>query len=896
MLLVNLPSKNILRAIGTAAALLALNLSCESTTDPDPEPVASLQLSTVSASPSSIAANGTATSVVTVVLRDQQGGLFGKSGGVVTLSSTRGSVTAAADQSNGSYTATLTSSTTTGLAVVSASMGGSALADTAGVMFTAGTAASITIANAASNNQSAGVGATVANAPSVKVADANGNGVPNVTVTFTVATGGGSVTGSSQATNEAGTATVGSWTLGSAPGANTLTATAAGVAGSVTFNATAVAAAPQSIAIANAASNNQSAPAGSAVAIPPSVKVSDANGNGVAGVTVAFAVATGGGSVTGASATTNASGVAQVGSWTLGSTAGTNTLTATSGSLSGSPVTFTATGTSGAAGNIAIVSGNGQTATAGSAVATAPSVRVTDANGNTVAGATVTFAVASGGGTITGASATTNASGVATIGSWTLGTVAGPNTLSATSGSLTPVTFTATGVAGAAALISVNAGNNQNATAGTVVAVPPSAKVTDANGNVVSGAGVTFTVASGGGSITGGAATTNASGIATVGSWTLGATAGTNTLTASLNGVAGQSVTFTATGTALAALVVNVTGKLERSQTVTVVVTQDGTTLPASGYTLALVPADGGTVNGDGTVKLLKTGTLTFNASTSTRSGSAAITVAQPPLIVFDLVRNFSRQIWQVAIDGGDLLQLTTIGSDNQHPSRVGSKLVFAGAREGRTFDLFSLNLSTSVETQLTTTATADRDPHLSPNGSRIVYVSNASGLDRAVYSNADGSGTAFVNDISNNTGAIEISPAWSPGSDKVILSSTASGKPDIWVQSTFGTIATKLPAAANTDSVEVNPVWNSAGQIAFHTTRSGVDEIWLTSPSGTSATKVTDGVEPTWLPDGRLVFVRLSGNPRTGSLFWIDPSNLSIVHPIEFGGGDARRPSGVIP
>ena len=59
-----------------------------------------------------------------------------------------------------------------------------------------------------------------------------------------------------------------------------------------------------------------------------------------------FAVASGGGSITGASQSTNASGIATVGSWTLGTTAGTNTLTATfTGSgLTGNPVTFTATG------------------------------------------------------------------------------------------------------------------------------------------------------------------------------------------------------------------------------------------------------------------------------------------------------------------------------------------------------------------------------------------------------------------------------------------------------------------------------------------------------------------------------------------------------------------------
>src|SRR5439155_14807172 len=123
----------------------------------------------------------------------------------------------------------------------------------------------------------------------------------------------------------------------------------------------------------------------------------DANGNPVAGVSVTFAVASGGGSVTPTTpVTTNASGIAEVTSWTLGPTAGPNSLTATSTGLTGSPVTFTATGTAGAPTQIAVNAGNGQTATAGTAVPIPPSVIVRDANGNPVAGVGVTFAVGAG--------------------------------------------------------------------------------------------------------------------------------------------------------------------------------------------------------------------------------------------------------------------------------------------------------------------------------------------------------------------------------------------------------------------------------------------------------------------------------------------------------------------
>jgi photosystem II stability/assembly factor-like uncharacterized protein len=291
---------------------------------------------------------------------------------------------------------------------------------------------------------------------------------------------------------------------------------------------------------------------GSAVGTPPSVIVRDANGNPVSGVSVTFAVGAGGGSATGLTATTNALGVATVGSWTLGTTAGTNTLTAASSGLTGSPATFTAIGTPGAPTQITLNAGNGQTATAGAAVTTPPSVIVRDANNNPapVSGILVTFAVASGGGSGTGLTATTNAYGAATVGSWTLGTTVGANTLTAASTGLTgsPVTFTATGVAGPATQVAINALGTQTATAGSAVATPPSVLVRDVNNNPVPGASVTFAVASGGGSVIGGTTTTNNSGVATVGSWTLGTTAGTNTLTATATGLLGSPITFTGTG------------------------------------------------------------------------------------------------------------------------------------------------------------------------------------------------------------------------------------------------------------------------------------------------------------------------------------------------------------
>ena len=159
-------------------------------------------------------------------------------------------------------------------------------------------------------------------------------------------------------------------------------------------------------------------------------------------------------------------------------------------------------------------------------------------------------------GSFSSATSLTNASGIATV-AFTTSTIAATSyTVTATDDSSRKgVSTKITTTAGPATQIALNAGNNQSATVGGAVSIAPSVIVKDANANPVSGVGVTFAVATGGGLATGLAATTNAAGVATVGSWKLGATAGNNTLSATSAGLTGSPVTFTATGNAGALVV-----------------------------------------------------------------------------------------------------------------------------------------------------------------------------------------------------------------------------------------------------------------------------------------------------------------------------------------------------
>jgi uncharacterized protein YjdB/lysophospholipase L1-like esterase len=354
-----------------------------------------------------------------------------------------------------------------------------------------------------------------------------------------------------------------------APGSTEIVATCDGVSARVSVSVTA--GEPGKIRVGDG--DGQSAQSGATLPIAPSVIVTDQDGFAVAGAAVTFSVVQGGGSITGANAVTDAGGTASVGSWTLGAAPGPNTLSAATPGAVGSPVSISATAIplpppppppppQLPATTITIFAGDGQTAPPLTAVAIRPAVRITDATGGAVAGRAVVFSIRSGGGTITGATATSDSNGVATVGSWTLG-AGGGNSLFATATGLSgsPIIFIAT--AGTppppgpppppppppsrpATTIVIAAGDNQVGQPFTAVAVRPAVKVTDANGIPVAGRLVVFSIRSGGGTLTGENATSDNFGIATVGSWTLGAGGG-NSLFATASGLAGSPLIFVAT-------------------------------------------------------------------------------------------------------------------------------------------------------------------------------------------------------------------------------------------------------------------------------------------------------------------------------------------------------------
>ena len=285
-----------------------------------------------------------------IVVRDQNGDLF--EGAQVAFAVTAGggtlSVTTATTDAKGQAATTLTLGSDPGTNTIKATVAGFEP-----VIFTAvGYVIPHRLTKVSGDGQE-GPASTQLDEPFVVlVSDEEGAAMVGVAVTFSVTAGGGmlssttdtnscifklsqsSITATTDANGQASTRL----TLGSEPGTNTVSATVEGLEPEP-FTATAAEQVmPHRLKICG---DDQEGTVGALLTEPLVVSVSDEGGAAMAGVVVSFAVTAGGGTLSSATATTDANGRART--WlTLGSDLGTNMVSATVEGLAS--VTFTATG------------------------------------------------------------------------------------------------------------------------------------------------------------------------------------------------------------------------------------------------------------------------------------------------------------------------------------------------------------------------------------------------------------------------------------------------------------------------------------------------------------------------------------------------------------------------
>ena len=419
-------------------------------------------------------------------------------------------------------------------------------------------AAASSVAAVSGDNQTGVVGQPLTNPLVVRVLGSDA--LPLAGTPITVTFGTGATAPVSQLTTDANGLATTTWTLGGTAGSQTATLAATGLSGSpVTFKATAT----PGVATALAATTNPPASVTAGQSLGNvQFTARDVFGNTatsfVGSVTVALAGGATGTGATGASLLGTTTSTANAGVVTFGGLQLTKVGT-------GYTLSATATGLTSATTNAVAVTPAaavslqfGTQPTNGTADGPIPTfvVHALDSYGNLATGfttpvslslantATTGVITAVLGGTVTA----TPVNGVATFNAARITRAGTGYQVSATASGVTAATSSAFAIAvGAPAVCTPVSATAQSYFVGALLPIAPMVQVADANGNMISGATVTFAANSGGlvgtaSGVTGATATISSS-------WTLGSTVGAQTLTASCAGVTAPT-TFTAAGRA----------------------------------------------------------------------------------------------------------------------------------------------------------------------------------------------------------------------------------------------------------------------------------------------------------------------------------------------------------
>ncbi|HLL74203.1 MAG TPA: carboxypeptidase regulatory-like domain-containing protein, partial [Pyrinomonadaceae bacterium] len=179
---------------------------------------------------------------------------------------------------------------------------------------------------------------------------------------------------------------------------------------------------------------------------------------------------------------------------------------------------------------------------------------------------------------------------------------------------------------------------------------------------------------------------------------------------------------------------------------------------------------------------------------------------------------------------------------------QANGKIAFTSDRSGGQRDIFVMNPDGSGQTNVSNHPAFDGEPAFSPDGAKIVFLSDRDGNDEIYVMNADGTNpTNLTNDANFDYG-----PAFSPDGGRIVFTSERSGNAEIYAMNSDGSGLVNLTNHPSHDrEASFSP---DGGKIVFVSTRPGGDgDIYVMNADGTNPTRLTTtgGGDPSFSPDG---------------------------------------------
>jgi len=255
--------------------------------------------------------------------------------------------------------------------------------------------------------------------------------------------------------------------------------------------------------------------------------------------------------------------------------------------------------------------------------------------------------------------------------------------------------------------------------------------------------------------------------------------------------------------------------------------------------------------------------------------------------IAFIGERTGKKEIYISDLFLGEVKQITRDNAQALGPRWApdGSRLLYTSFYKSGFPDIFQIDLNSYQRTTFVSFKGTNSGARYSPNGQQVAMVLSGEGNAEIYVSDANGKRVARR----TRTDAVEASPCFSPDGSRIVFTSDAAGGPQLYIIPANG--GTMQRVATNISGYCAEPDWSRANpnKIAF-TTRIGRGyQIAVHDFSKGKSAQVSnarfDGVEPSWLPDGRHL-VYTARDQRTSVLCILDTeSGASVpISPASFG------------
>lgn len=240
--------------------------------------------------------------------------------------------------------------------------------------------------------------------------------------------------------------------------------------------------------------------------------------------------------------------------------------------------------------------------------------------------------------------------------------------------------------------------------------------------------------------------------------------------------------------------------------------------------------------------------------------------------------------------DGTEQVNLTNHSSEDKQPSwGAGGKLAFSSNRNSTGgFDIYLLTLEPWSITRLTTNTARDESPALSPDGSKVAFVSHRDG-NAEIYTLAFSDST--LTRITSNSSA-DMDPAWSSDGTRLAFASNRDGDWDVFI--TDSSLANPInltdsaadDTGAHSDRHPDLMDYFGDEQIAFSSDRDGGWEIFTMYDDGSEQGKSTENADnlvdshPSWDPLGEYLAIHSdrNGNFEVATMYYDATGYVNIT------------------